>query len=93
MGFLATMMRATSTGGLVTMNIGAFDEERLVFGQDRPTSAVSIGPIPKFRGFPLTISSYRGVLTLWLGFREEYVAAELAERCLEGIDAELALGN
>ena len=89
-GLLATMMRTMHFAGLVTMNIGAFDEERLAFGEARPVSAVGTGPIPRFGGFPALISSYRGSLTLWMGFRERTIARELVERYLDGIDQQLA---
>ena len=90
-GFLATMMRTFHLAGLVTMNIGPFDEERLAFGDVRPTSAIATGPIPKFGGFPATISSYRDELTIWMGIRERNISAELVERCLDGINEQLAV--
>lgn len=89
-GFLATMMHLMHVGGLVTMNIGAFDPERLAFGEAHPVSAVGTGPIPRFGGFPALISSYEDALTLWMGFRGRSIAPELVERHLDGIDRQLA---
>jgi len=88
--FAAAALRVTRAAAMVTMNVGPFDEERLVFGAARPVSAVVTGPIGRFRGFPLLISYYRGALTLWTGFRERYIASELVDRHLASIDSQLA---
>jgi NRPS condensation-like uncharacterized protein len=88
--FLTTSMRVGHAAALVTMNVGALDEERIAFGPARPSRAVVTGPIPRFSGFATTISSYRDVVTLWMGFRENRTSPELIERCLTGIGEELA---
>jgi NRPS condensation-like uncharacterized protein len=88
--FLTTMMRVGHSAALVTMNVGALDEERLAFGAARPIRAIVAGPIPRFSGFATTISSYRGAVTLWMGFRENRTSTELVEHCLAGIDEQLA---
>jgi NRPS condensation-like uncharacterized protein len=87
---VATALRLSRAGAMVTMNVGAFDEERLIFGSIRPVSAIVTGPLCRYPGFPLLISCYRGALTLWTGFRERYIASELVDRHLASIDDELA---
>jgi len=87
---LAMTMRAFHSGSLVTMNVGPFDEDRLVFGGVRPVAAVATGPLIRAAGFPALLSYYRGALTLWIGFRHRYIAPEFVERYLAGIDTELA---
>ena len=89
-GLLAVMMRVGHSAALVTMNVGPLDEDRIAFGSARPLRAVLAGPIPRFSGFATTISSYRDAVTLWMGFREDRMTPELIERCLAGIDAQLA---
>jgi len=89
MRFSAAMIRATHAATMLSMNLGPFDERRLVFGHARPTAALGTGPIARFAGFPLLISYYRGGLTLWTGCRENRLAPELVERYLAGIDGEL----
>jgi NRPS condensation-like uncharacterized protein len=84
------MMRTFHAGALLTMNLGTLDEHRLLFGTEAPVSAVAAGPVLKAGGFPLTISYYRDALTLWLGFREKWVASDVVERYLRGIDEQLA---
>lgn len=86
---IAAMMRLTRGAALATMNFGPFDESRLDFGGMRPVTAVSTGIIPKYSGFATTISMYQGALTLWMGFREKYMAAEYVERYLGGVEREL----
>jgi NRPS condensation-like uncharacterized protein len=86
---LTGLMRALRLIAPVTMNLGDFDEGRLDFGGVRPVSAVASGIVPKYAGFPVTISSYRGAVTLWSGFREERMAPELIEQALRGIRREL----
>jgi NRPS condensation-like uncharacterized protein len=88
--FLTTSMRVGHAAALVTMNVGALDEERIAFGAARPSRAVVTGPIPRFSGFATTISSYRDAVTLWMGFRVNRTSPELIERCLAGIDEQLA---
>jgi len=88
-GFLTAIMRVSHAAALVTMNVGALDEERIAFGSARPSRAVVTGPIPRFSGFATTISSYRGAVTLWMGFRENRTSPGLVERCLTGIDEQL----
>ncbi len=88
--FAATALRVSRAAAMVTMNVGSFDEERLVFGPARPVSAMVTGPIGRYAGFPLLISYYRGALTLWTGFRERFIASELVDRHIASIDAQLA---
>ena len=88
-GLMVGSLRLLHGMALVTMNWGPFDEERLAFGEARPVAAVALGPIPRFPGFAVTITSYRDALTLSMGFRETYIAAGLIERCLDGIDEQL----
>ena len=94
MRLLTSMVRLTHRGGeLVTMNIGPFDAQRLTFAGVRPTSAAMMGPIPRYSGFPATISYYLGALTIWTGVRERWLAPECVERYLRGIDEELAVAE
>lgn len=86
---VTALMRILHLVAPVTMNLGPFDETRLVFGDLRPVSAYASGVIPRYAGFPLTISSYRGAVTLWAGFRQERIAPDLIERCLDGMSREL----
>lgn len=86
---ITSLMRMLRLIAPVTMNLGPFDESRLVFGELHPASAYASGVIPRYAGYPLTISSYRGAVTLWAGFREELMAPELIERCLNGMLQEL----
>lgn len=86
----ATALRASRAAAMVTMNVGSFDAERLVFGSTRPMSAVVTGPIGRFAGFPLLISYYRGALTLWTGFRERHIASELVDRHFASMEGQLA---
>jgi len=88
-GLMIGSLRLLKGAALVTMNWGPFDEERLAFGETRPVAVVALGPIPRFPGFAVTITSYRDALTLSMGFREKYISAELIERCLDGIDEQL----
>jgi len=88
--FAATALRVSRAAAMVTMNVGPFDEERLVFGVARPVSAVVTGPVGRYAGFPLLISYYQGALTLWTGFREKFISSELVERHLANIDGQLA---
>jgi NRPS condensation-like uncharacterized protein len=88
--FLTAMMRVVGVAGLISMNVGPFDEQRLAFGRLRPVSAVATGPIGRFPGFPALISSYRDAYTLWIPFRERLIADEYVERYLAGIERELA---
>jgi NRPS condensation-like uncharacterized protein len=90
-GLLTWSMRIGHAAALLTMNVGAFDEERVAFGPARPVKVVAMGPIPRFAGFAMYISSYRGAATLWMGYRENRTATAVIERCLAGIDEELAL--
>jgi len=86
----ATALRVSRAAAMVTMNVGPFEEERLVFGTARPVSAMVTGPIGRYAGFPLLISYYQGALTLWTGFRERFIASELVERHFADIDCQLA---
>jgi NRPS condensation-like uncharacterized protein len=86
----ATALRVSRAAAMVTMNVGSFDEERLVFGAARPVSAIVTGPVGRYAGFPLLISYYQGAVTLWTGFREKFIASELVDRHLADIDGQLA---
>jgi NRPS condensation-like uncharacterized protein len=86
---MTAVMRLGHAAALVTMNLGPFDEGRLAFGDLRPVSAVSTGVLGRFAGFPSTISYYREALTMWVGFRQDRVSAEVVERYLDGIESEL----
>ncbi|MDZ4170494.1 MAG: hypothetical protein U1E26_12715 [Coriobacteriia bacterium] len=86
---VATALRVSRAGAMVTMNVGSFDEERLIFGSSSPVSAMVTGPICRYAGFPLLISYYRDALTLWTGFRERFIASELVDRHLASIDGQL----
>jgi NRPS condensation-like uncharacterized protein len=87
--FSAAMIRATRAAALLSMNLGPFEEKRLVFGRACPTAAIGTGPVARFAGFPLLVSYYRGALTVWTGCRENRLAPELVERYMAGIDSEL----
>jgi NRPS condensation-like uncharacterized protein len=89
MWFSAAMIRASRAATMLTMNLGPFDEERLVFGRVRPVAAIGTGPVARFAGFPILISYYLESLTLWTGCRENRLAPELVERYMAGIDSEL----
>jgi NRPS condensation-like uncharacterized protein len=88
--FAATALRISRAAAMVTMNVGAFDEERLIFGSVRPESAMVTGPIGRYAGFPLLISYYQDALTLWTGFRERYIASESVDRNIASIGDQLA---
>ena len=71
------------------MNIGLLDEERLSFGGAVPVAGHVLGPVLAIPGFAATASTYRDVLTVWMGFYQEDTDPELIQQVLAGMDAEL----
>lgn len=73
----------------VVMNIGVLDENRLCFGEVLPIAGYILGPFGQIPGFGMTISTYRGTSTVWMGAHQKDVDPDVIERVLHGIDEEL----
>jgi NRPS condensation-like uncharacterized protein len=89
-GMLTSIARLMSYTGGLDMNLGAYDEERLAFGDVRPVSVVATGPLCRFPSFPITVSSYRETMTLWTGYRENTVRPDVMQRVHAETEAQLA---
>jgi NRPS condensation-like uncharacterized protein len=85
-GRLAARSGTTSP---VFTNIGIIDDERLSFGGAAPVAARISGPAAFGASFVPTISTYRDVLTVSMGFCDRDMDAALVERVLSEMDEQL----
>lgn len=84
-----TVFGRSGTLPSVVMNIGVLDEDRLRFGEALPIVGYILGPFGQVPGFGMTISTYRGTSTVWIGAHQKDVDPDVIERVLHGIDEEL----
>jgi NRPS condensation-like uncharacterized protein len=75
----------------VFTNFGIIDEDRLSFGAVTPVAARASGPAGFGASFVPTISTYRGALTVSMGFCEQDTDAAVIESVLRAMDEQLTL--
>lgn len=85
----AKAARRAGTSLPVVMNLGAWDEDRLRFGELRPSAARVLGSTPLGAGFCPTISSYRGDLSIWMGCYSDSMDPSIVREVTEDTAEEL----
>jgi NRPS condensation-like uncharacterized protein len=86
---ITAIAKATHSSGSGLVNLGSFDDSRLLFGEVRPVAAYATGEILRYGALFALASSYRGTMTLCMGFREKHLAPHAAEQFLARVQSEL----